>query len=265
MATDAYLQGRRAFREAEANDALAYYRFGGPEFEVEPHAGWVHDERSDILTRWIRGYPLGKAKGNAVRLTMQVQFAPYADGLEAVAHVQVRDPAMQQVGEWPGPLAADVMRASRWRAIVMASKEGNWVERGADEWANQTLVMRGIEQLGAYTVTAKFAPGTDKLLEVTVHDDRPAAPADAAPAPPDEHLEKVFTAADRHGEDTGEPDHTVGDLHDVLRAAWELMSPAQRVSLMATDAVRDTLGGNGFDVDDPDLADTYPTEDAPRG
>lgn len=84
--------------------------------------------------------------------------------------------------------------------------------------------------------------------------------------PPSDHLEKLFTAADRHGEDTGEPDHTVGDLQDLLRSAWEIMTPAQRMALMATDAARNTLDGNGFDIDDPGLADTYPqSDDAPRG
>jgi hypothetical protein len=43
-------------------------------------------------------------------------------------------------------------------------------------------------------------------------------------------LEKLFGAADNHAEDTGEPDHEVGDLQDVLRTAWNLMTRTNAVS-----------------------------------
>jgi hypothetical protein len=50
-------------------------------------------------------------------------------------------------------------------------------------------------------------------------------------------LKKLFKAADNHAEDTGEADHAVGDLQDVLRAAWDLMTPEQRGQLLESDAV----------------------------
>ena len=46
----------------------------------------------------------------------------------------------------------------------------------------------------------------------------------------------VFEAAARHGEES-EPDHEVGDLQDVLAAAWELMSSEQRLELMQSEVV----------------------------
>lgn len=43
-------------------------------------------------------------------------------------------------------------------------------------------------------------------------------------------LDEILTAAQRHGE-AGEPDHEVGDLQSVLRAAWDLMTLEQRQRL----------------------------------
>lgn len=51
----------------------------------------------------------------------------------------------------------------------------------------------------------------------------------------------LFAAADNHGADTGEPDHTVGDLQDVFRKAWALMLPSQRVELLQSNAVDSLL------------------------
>ena len=55
----------------------------------------------------------------------------------------------------------------------------------------------------------------------------------------DQHLETLVDMAKQHGEDS-EPDHEVGDLQDLLRAAWQLMSDSQRLELLkgeAADAV----------------------------
>lgn len=51
-------------------------------------------------------------------------------------------------------------------------------------------------------------------------------------------IDRLINAAKQHGEDS-EPDHEVGDLQDYLRAAWRIMSPAQRLQFMKDDAVRD--------------------------
>lgn len=47
-------------------------------------------------------------------------------------------------------------------------------------------------------------------------------------------------AAQQHGEDS-EPDHEVGDLQDMLRAMWSILTPAQRVAYASSDAVQQTL------------------------
>lgn len=51
--------------------------------------------------------------------------------------------------------------------------------------------------------------------------------------PRDARVDRVLRAAEEHGLGTGEPEHQVGDLEGVLRAAWALMTPEQRDSLMA--------------------------------
>ncbi|CAN7783441.1 hypothetical protein LJR175_008322 [Variovorax sp. LjRoot175] len=50
--------------------------------------------------------------------------------------------------------------------------------------------------------------------------------------PKDPRVERILNAAEQHGQNS-EPDHEVGDLQDVLRAAWSLMSTEQRDQLMA--------------------------------
>ncbi len=51
-------------------------------------------------------------------------------------------------------------------------------------------------------------------------------------------LEQLFAAADAHGSDTGEIDHTIGDLQDLLRHAWRQMNDAQRAGfIVAADSV----------------------------
>lgn len=50
--------------------------------------------------------------------------------------------------------------------------------------------------------------------------------------PRDPRVERILNAAQQHGQNS-EPDHEVGDLQDVLRAAWSLMSIEQRNQLMA--------------------------------
>lgn len=52
-----------------------------------------------------------------------------------------------------------------------------------------------------------------------------------------ESLEKLLKAADNHGEDAGEPDHTVGDLQDLLRCAWDIMSVSQKIQFLKSDEV----------------------------
>lgn len=72
-----------------------------------------------------------------------------------------------------------------------------------------------------------------------------------------EIIEKLITAADQHGADSGEPDHTVGDLQDMLRAAWELLSTSQKRDFLMHDAVESVVecGACGeFEVDDLDDA-----------
>jgi hypothetical protein len=43
-------------------------------------------------------------------------------------------------------------------------------------------------------------------------------------------IEDIIKAAANHGRDS-EPDHEVGDLQDLLRVAWKIMEPTQRIRL----------------------------------
>lgn len=65
-------------------------------------------------------------------------------------------------------------------------------------------------------------------------------------------LEKLFAAADHHGEDSGEPDHTVGDLQDLLRCAWALMSPSQKMALLESSDVEDLTQAGARDAFEPE-------------
>jgi hypothetical protein len=49
-------------------------------------------------------------------------------------------------------------------------------------------------------------------------------------------IEEYILVAQQHGEDS-EPDHEVGDLQDLLRAAWAMMTPEQQAALMQSDPV----------------------------
>lgn len=63
-----------------------------------------------------------------------------------------------------------------------------------------------------------------------------------APAQPhDARVERILRAAEEHSLSTGEPEHQVGDLEGVLRAAWALMTPEQRNTLMAGADALDVL------------------------
>lgn len=63
----------------------------------------------------------------------------------------------------------------------------------------------------------------------------------------DPRIERVLRAAEQHGLGAGEPEHHVGDLEDVLRAAWGLMTAAQRNSLMAgADALEVLKSGDDY-------------------
>lgn len=64
-------------------------------------------------------------------------------------------------------------------------------------------------------------------------------------------LEILFKAADDHGEDTGEPDHSIGDLQGLLREAWSLLTADQKAQLLESESVQDLL----------DLTEQYAPED----
>jgi hypothetical protein len=66
----------------------------------------------------------------------------------------------------------------------------------------------------------------------------------------DKLLEKLITAADHHADDSGEPDHAVGDLQDLLREAWALMLPSQKQALLEGDAVENLVETGARDAFD---------------
>jgi hypothetical protein len=46
-------------------------------------------------------------------------------------------------------------------------------------------------------------------------------------------LEDLFQAADAHAEGAGDFDYAIGDLQEILRAAWAIMTPEQRAAVFA--------------------------------
>lgn len=74
-------------------------------------------------------------------------------------------------------------------------------------------------------------------------------------------LKNLFDAADAHAEDTGEPDHAVGDLQDLLKEAFGLMTPSQKVAFLESETVSNNLltGGRG-EIDAEGLLDILDNE-----
>lgn len=73
-------------------------------------------------------------------------------------------------------------------------------------------------------------------------------------------LEALLRIAKQHGEDS-EPDHEVGDLQDLLRPMWKLLTPDQRNAFMASDEVRNVMqGATGEDGTICDIEDVDPQE-----
>jgi hypothetical protein len=57
-------------------------------------------------------------------------------------------------------------------------------------------------------------------------------------------VESYISAAAAHGRES-EPDHEVGDLQQLLRAAWGIMSPEQRAAWRDDAFVREVLEWGG--------------------
>ena len=60
-------------------------------------------------------------------------------------------------------------------------------------------------------------------------------------------LEKLLLAADNHGEDSGETDHTVGDMQDLQRRTWAIM---QLLWSSEVDDLMSTGARGEFEADD---------------
>ncbi len=52
-------------------------------------------------------------------------------------------------------------------------------------------------------------------------------------------LDVLFRAADAHASDAGDADHAVGDLRQIIRAAWQVLTPPQRRALFARPELAD--------------------------
>ncbi len=61
-------------------------------------------------------------------------------------------------------------------------------------------------------------------------------------------LELCLQAALAHGKDS-DPDHEVGDLQQLLRRAWQILSPGQRLEFMASASVSELIEANLPKVD----------------
>ncbi len=66
----------------------------------------------------------------------------------------------------------------------------------------------------------------------------------------DDFIEDVLAAAKAHGQ-ISEPDHEVGDLQDVLRACWGIMTPEQRtrIAQMANASIEELYSPGVGDAD----------------
>lgn len=54
-------------------------------------------------------------------------------------------------------------------------------------------------------------------------------------------IEILFKAADDHGEDTGELDHSIGDLQDLLREVWSILDADQMTQFLSSGSVENLL------------------------
>jgi len=68
---------------------------------------------------------------------------------------------------------------------------------------------------------------------------------------------QLFKVADRHGEESGEPDHTVGDLQQLLDVAWNTMTPSQRDLFLCSTAVREVVVGAVGEKEADKILPTY--------
>ncbi|MPR09850.1 hypothetical protein [Microvirga tunisiensis] len=64
-----------------------------------------------------------------------------------------------------------------------------------------------------------------------------------------EDPELYIKAARQHAEDSGEPDHEVGNLQDLFRAAMRMMTDEQKIELLFQEEVQAVLGSGGFNID----------------
>ena len=157
------------------------------------------------------------------------------------------------------------------RTGVCVEAANGWESSGDGHWKRAVFVLPN-DAKGMYSTKVdfevKFARFTAQVVEVSATDAKgnqvghaagkvPVGEDGDGEGPPEAHLQKLFDAADRHGVDTGESDHSVGDLQDALREAWKLMTPSQRTQLIESEPVQATLDQNGFDTSDDDLADVY--------
>lgn len=62
-------------------------------------------------------------------------------------------------------------------------------------------------------------------------------------------VEFYIEAAGQHGENS-EPGHEVGDLQELLREMWELLTPAQRLQFAQNENVRSTLENTLVEFED---------------
>lgn len=54
-------------------------------------------------------------------------------------------------------------------------------------------------------------------------------------------IELLLQAADNHGADSGEQDHAVGDLQDMLRLAWSIMGTSQKLLFLRKSGINDVI------------------------
>lgn len=66
--------------------------------------------------------------------------------------------------------------------------------------------------------------------------------------PEDDLFESILRAASVHAAVSEEPDHEVGDLQDLARVLWGLLTPAQRRRALKHEAVRNIFDCASLEV-----------------
>lgn len=128
---------------------------------------------------------------------------------------------------------------------VVAGMSNQWLRH-----AMQALAAEHASAAAGSPALAMALDLTEKRINLITH----VAAVDTSGA-----IEHLIRAAQQHGEDS-EPDHEVGDLQDLLRSVWQLLTPGQRAAALRSQQVSDVLEGAMLEPLAGSLEDTHDWE-----